>query len=144
MREPPAHRYVNPLDVWDSTPHGFSQAVVAGRGETIHVSGQVDWDADRRIGSEDLGLQAKGALANLERVLNASDAALEDVVSLRLYIVAEPEADLSGVPDDRLGEVALEHLEPADDIHATAEYRAQLVRVLTARVVRSARGFVHE
>ena len=52
--------------------------------------------------------------------------------------------DLSGVPDDRLGEVALEHLEPADDIHATAEYRAQLVRVLTARVVRSARGFVHE
>ncbi len=47
--------------------------------------------------------------------------------------------DLSGVPDDRLGEVALEHLDPADDIHATADYRAQLVRVLTARVVRSAR-----
>jgi carbon-monoxide dehydrogenase medium subunit len=52
--------------------------------------------------------------------------------------------DLSGVPDDRLGDVALEHLEPADDIHATADYRAQLVRVLTARVVRSARGFEHE
>jgi 2-furoyl-CoA dehydrogenase FAD binding subunit len=47
--------------------------------------------------------------------------------------------DLSGVADDRLGDVALEHLEPADDIHASADYRAQLVRVLTARVVRSAR-----
>ncbi|WP_028653384.1 FAD binding domain-containing protein [Nocardioides halotolerans] len=47
--------------------------------------------------------------------------------------------DLSGVPDDRLGDVALEHLDPADDVHATADYRAQLVRVLTARVVRSAR-----
>jgi carbon-monoxide dehydrogenase medium subunit len=47
--------------------------------------------------------------------------------------------DLSGVPDDRLGEVALEHLDPGDDIHATADYRAQLVRVLTERVVRSAR-----
>jgi carbon-monoxide dehydrogenase medium subunit len=47
--------------------------------------------------------------------------------------------DLSGVPDDRLGEVALEHLEPSDDVHATADYRAQLVRVLTRRVVRSAR-----
>ena len=47
--------------------------------------------------------------------------------------------DLTGVPDDRLGEAALEQLEPADDIHATADYRAQLVRVLTARVVRSAR-----
>jgi carbon-monoxide dehydrogenase medium subunit len=47
--------------------------------------------------------------------------------------------DLSGVPDDDLGDAALEHLDPAEDIHATADYRAQLVRVLTARVVRSAR-----
>lgn len=47
--------------------------------------------------------------------------------------------DLSGVPDDRLGDAALEHLDPGDDIHATADYRAQLVRVLTTRVVRSAR-----
>jgi carbon-monoxide dehydrogenase medium subunit len=47
--------------------------------------------------------------------------------------------DLSGVPDDRLGDVALEQLDPAEDIHASAEYRAQLVRVLTERVVRSAR-----
>jgi 2-furoyl-CoA dehydrogenase FAD binding subunit len=47
--------------------------------------------------------------------------------------------DLSGVPDDRLGDVALEQLDPGDDIHASADYRAQLVRVLTARVVRSAR-----
>jgi 2-furoyl-CoA dehydrogenase FAD binding subunit len=48
--------------------------------------------------------------------------------------------DLSGVPDDELGEAALAHLEPGDDIHGDAAYRAQLVRVLTARVVRSARG----
>ncbi|QIG43970.1 xanthine dehydrogenase family protein subunit M [Nocardioides anomalus] len=47
--------------------------------------------------------------------------------------------DLSGVPDDRLGRVALEHLDPAGDVHATAEYRAHLVTVLTARVVQSAR-----
>lgn len=36
------------------------------------------------------------------------------------------------------GERALEHLEPESDIHASAEYRAQLVRVLTARVVAAA------
>jgi carbon-monoxide dehydrogenase medium subunit len=46
--------------------------------------------------------------------------------------------DLSGVPLGELGEAALAHLEPADDIHATAAYRAQLVRVLTERVVRAA------
>ena len=46
-----------------------------------------------------------------------------------------------GIDDDSLaaaGEAALAQLEPADDIHATAAYRAQLVRVLTSRVVRSA------
>lgn len=47
--------------------------------------------------------------------------------------------DLSGVADDDLGEAALAQLEPLDDIHATAAYRSQLVRVLTGRVVRSAR-----
>lgn len=46
--------------------------------------------------------------------------------------------DLTGVPVEEMGEAALEALEPAADIHATAEYRAKLVRVLTERVVRSA------
>jgi 2-furoyl-CoA dehydrogenase FAD binding subunit len=36
------------------------------------------------------------------------------------------------------GDLALGELDPADDVHATAAYRAQLVRVLTARVLRGA------
>jgi carbon-monoxide dehydrogenase medium subunit len=47
--------------------------------------------------------------------------------------------DLSGVADADLGDTALQHLDPGDDIHASADYRAQLVRVLTARVVGAAR-----
>jgi carbon-monoxide dehydrogenase medium subunit len=46
-----------------------------------------------------------------------------------------------GIDDESLaaaGDAALARLAPADDIHATAAYRAQLVRVLTSRVVRSA------
>jgi carbon-monoxide dehydrogenase medium subunit len=46
--------------------------------------------------------------------------------------------DLSGLSPEEAGEAALEHLDPADDIHATADYRAHLVRVLTTRVLRSA------
>ncbi len=38
----------------------------------------------------------------------------------------------------RAGELALESLDPVADLHATAAYRAQLVRVLTARVLRAA------
>jgi 2-furoyl-CoA dehydrogenase FAD binding subunit len=47
--------------------------------------------------------------------------------------------DLTGVPEEELGDVALRHLDPMGDIHATAGYRAQLVRVLTKKVVRQAR-----
>ena len=47
--------------------------------------------------------------------------------------------NLTGTPDDRMADVALEQLDPVGDIHATADYRAQLVRVLSTRVVRSAR-----
>jgi 2-furoyl-CoA dehydrogenase FAD binding subunit len=52
--------------------------------------------------------------------------------------------DLTGVADADLGEAALAQLEPQDDIHATAAYRAQLVRVLTGRVVRSAQERARE
>jgi carbon-monoxide dehydrogenase medium subunit len=56
--------------------------------------------------------------------------------------VVDLTADLAdGVTDAALaaaGETALAALDPADDIHATAAYRAQLVRVLTARVLRAA------
>lgn len=46
--------------------------------------------------------------------------------------------DLTGVPAGERGEAALAHLDPQADIHATAAYRSQLVRVLTERVVESA------
>lgn len=52
--------------------------------------------------------------------------------------------DLSGVPLAEMGEAALAHLDPADDIHATAAYRAQLVRVLTERVVKAAMDSIPE
>jgi carbon-monoxide dehydrogenase medium subunit len=52
--------------------------------------------------------------------------------------------DLSGVPEGELGDAALAHLDPGEDIHATAVYRAQLVRVLTRRVVRAARAHAQE
>jgi hypothetical protein len=64
--------------------------------------------------------------------------------------VTEPLADLSLVEEGAqrpsrnqgalaaAGELALASLDPADDIHASADYRAHLARVLTARALRSA------
>ena len=70
-------------------------------------------------------------------------AALVEGTSVRVGYLSVSDVptvvDLSGVADAELGERALEHLEPMADIHASADYRAQLVRVITRRVVRSAR-----
>lgn len=52
--------------------------------------------------------------------------------------------DLTGVADDDLGEAALAGLDPVADVHATAAYRAQLVRVVTRRVVTAARAHAHD
>ncbi|HSV37612.1 MAG TPA: FAD binding domain-containing protein [Nocardioidaceae bacterium] len=46
--------------------------------------------------------------------------------------------DLTGVPSADAGEHALASLEPQSDIHATASYRSQLVRVLTRNVLQAA------
>ena len=46
--------------------------------------------------------------------------------------------DVTGLDGDDAAERALAALDPGDDIHATAAYRAQLVRVLTRRVLAAA------
>ncbi|MEQ3551030.1 FAD binding domain-containing protein [Pseudonocardia nematodicida] len=52
--------------------------------------------------------------------------------------------DLTGVAPAERADAALEHLDPATDIHATAAYRRQLVRVLTDRVVTAATAHARE
>jgi enamine deaminase RidA (YjgF/YER057c/UK114 family) len=81
--------YINPPDLFNSRQYGFSQAVVTAGPRTVYCSGQVAWDAEEQIGSEDLGAQTRRALRNVERVVTAAGGALVDVVSLRIYIVGE-------------------------------------------------------
>ena len=80
---------INPPTLWDSAPVGFSQVVVAEGRRTVYCAGQVAWDTERQIGSDDLGEQARLALLNVERALAAAGGALRDVVSLRVYIVGD-------------------------------------------------------
>lgn len=71
-------------------------------------------------------------------------AAVAEAGSVRAGFVSVSDTpvmvDLSGVPAAEAGDAALQHLDPATDIHATADYRAQLVRVLTERVVQAVTG----
>ena len=79
---------VNPTSVFRSLEHAFSQAVVASGGRTLYVSGQTAWDSQKRlIGGADLEEQARQAFTNLRSVVEVAGATLDDVVSLRIYVV---------------------------------------------------------
>ncbi len=70
----------------------------------------------------------------------AGVAVVADGASVRAGYVSVSDVpvvvDLTGLSPEEAGDVALRELSPADDVHATADYRAHLVRVLTARVLR--------
>jgi carbon-monoxide dehydrogenase medium subunit len=88
------------------------------------------------------------ALCGVAAVVQADGAQVTSVRAGYLSVCEVPTVvDLTAafgageVTDDGLeaaGEIALDSLEPHDDIHATADYRRQLVRALTRRVVTAA------
>jgi 2-iminobutanoate/2-iminopropanoate deaminase len=83
-----AKKPINPPALFRSLEHGFSQAVIAGGGRTLYVSGQTAWDSAKRlVGGANLEEQARQAFTNLRTVVEAAGGTLADVVSLRIYIV---------------------------------------------------------
>lgn len=81
-----------------------------------------------------VGLDPEGLIASV-RAGYVSVAEVPTVVDLTEVF---PDGRLSDQALAAAGELAMTHLEPEADIHATAHYRAQLVRVLTGRVIRAA------
>lgn len=78
------HRTLQP-DGWPR-PRGYANGVSA-RGRTIHVAGQIGWDASERLVSADLVDQARQALRNIVSVLACDDARPEHIVRLTWYVV---------------------------------------------------------
>ncbi|TFV42531.1 RidA family protein [Bradyrhizobium frederickii] len=78
--------------LFDSRPYGFAQVAVVRTpfGDVANISGQVAWDADRKIiGAGDIGRQLEKSLENLATALASVGATLNDVGALRLYIKQE-------------------------------------------------------
>jgi enamine deaminase RidA (YjgF/YER057c/UK114 family) len=80
--------YINPPSLFRSQDNGFSQEVAASGTRTLYVSGQTAWDANRQlVDGTDLANQARQAFRNVQTVVEASEGTINDVVSLRIYIV---------------------------------------------------------
>lgn len=71
-------------------PRGYSNGIAA-RGLTIHVAGQVGWNAECKFDSDDFAAQAHQALANVIAVLREAKAGPEHIVRMTWYVTSKQE-----------------------------------------------------
>jgi len=80
--------YINPNNLFQSLPYGFSQVVVATGKRMVFISGQTAWDEGKNIVGRDRVLeQARQAFRNLEKAMETAGGTLKDIVALRIYVV---------------------------------------------------------
>lgn len=85
---------VNPTDLHDPTPFGYSTAVIAPAGaRTAYISGQGGQD-DRGSLSPDFATQVEQAYANLGRALAGIGASPSHVAKLTIFVVDHDMAKL--------------------------------------------------
>lgn len=80
--------HFNPAGIWQPNGRAFSQGVVQGPGEVVHVTGQVAWDEHSNVvGPGDAEAQMEQSIANVRLILDAVGGRLEDIVSMTIYFL---------------------------------------------------------
>jgi len=74
---------VNPPSL--ARARGYSHGAL-GRGRTLALAGQIGWNAEGKLVSDELTAQFAQALGNLVEVLRAAGGKPEDLISLRIYV----------------------------------------------------------
>jgi len=77
---------INPSFVFNSLQYGFSQAVEAGSGRRVLLSGQVGVDEQERTVAAGLYEQTVKAFENIQSILAETGGDLSHVVMMRIYI----------------------------------------------------------
>ena len=81
---------VNPEDL--AAPKGFSHGILAPAGAaTLYVAGQIGWDAQQRIVSEDFSQQFRQALRNVARVVFEAGGNVSQITRLTIYVTDKQE-----------------------------------------------------
>lgn len=91
-----ARQAINPDVLFNSAQYGFSQITIGEGNRIITVSGQVGWDEHEQIVG-DLRQQTMKAFDNLALAMKVAGGSLDDVLSLRIYIVASVMDDLAAI-----------------------------------------------
>ncbi|MBS7539702.1 RidA family protein [Ancylobacter lacus] len=88
---------LQPPELFDSRPWGFSQVSISPPGRIVHIAGQVAWDAAGRVSAEGREAQLRRVLHQVIHAVTAAGGSADDIQMLRLYMPAfQPgtEADL--------------------------------------------------
>lgn len=93
------HDVVNPATL--APPVGFSHAVVAAPGRTVHIGGQAGHDADGKMVGETIAEQFAQAGANVVHALAAVGGRAEHLVSMQIFVtdVVAYRASLAEIAD---------------------------------------------
>ena len=83
-------KLINPESL--GAPSGFSHGVLADPGgKLLFIAGQIAWDQNRHIVSENFAEQFDRALANVITVLQAAGGESNDIVRIAIYVTDKRE-----------------------------------------------------
>jgi enamine deaminase RidA (YjgF/YER057c/UK114 family) len=82
------HKVLQP-EHW-AKPRGYSNGMAA-RGLSVHVAGQVGWNAQCQFESDDFAQQTRQALINILAVLKEAQAGPEHIVRMTWYVTSKKE-----------------------------------------------------
>jgi len=81
-------QHIQPPELFESEPFGYTQVVKSSGGELVFIAGQTALNgAFELVGGDDLQAQASEALRNLGHALTAAGGGPADVTQMRLYVV---------------------------------------------------------
>lgn len=72
-------------------PSGYSNGLLFEGGKLLFVAGQIGWDLDRRIVSDDFPEQFAQALANVLAVVRAAGGSAENIARLLIFVTDKKE-----------------------------------------------------
>jgi enamine deaminase RidA (YjgF/YER057c/UK114 family) len=80
-----AFKLINPEAL--GAPSGYANGLLAeGGGKLLFIAGQIAWDKDQQIISDDFVEQFDKALANVITVVRAAEGAADNIVRLVIYV----------------------------------------------------------
>jgi enamine deaminase RidA (YjgF/YER057c/UK114 family) len=67
-------------------PRGYTNGVLVEGGRLLFIAGQIGWDGEQRMVSDDFGEQFAQALANVIAVVRAAGGEAANIAQMRVYV----------------------------------------------------------